>query len=81
MLFKSLDFPKFLGVLVVVAGAGYLFDSLGVILIAGYDPTIATFTFLGEVLLIFWLGRRALKGFPSDKERTVGRVRSRAGRA
>jgi Domain of unknown function (DUF4386) len=68
LLYKSMDFPKFLGVLVAVAGAGYLFDSLGVILIADYSATVATFTFVGEALLIFWLGWRGLKGFPSDTE-------------
>lgn len=69
LLFKSMDFPRFLGILVVVAGGGYVLDSLGVILIADFDPTIATFTFVGEVLLIFWLGGRALRGFPSDQDR------------
>lgn len=68
LLYKSMDFPKFLGVLVAVAGGGYLFDSLGVILVADYVATVATFTFVGEALLIFWLGWRALKGFPSDGE-------------
>lgn len=63
LLYKSADFPKFLGLLVVVAGAGYVFDSFGVILIADYAPTVATFTFIGEALLIFWLGWRALRGF------------------
>jgi Domain of unknown function (DUF4386) len=69
LLFKSVDFPRFLGILVAVAGGGYLFDSLGVILVADYAPTVATFTFIGEALLIFWLGWRALRGFPSDRER------------
>lgn len=68
LLFKSVDFPKFLGILVIVAGGGYVFDSLGIILIADYDLTVAAFTFIGEALLIFWLGWRAIKGFPSDPD-------------
>jgi hypothetical protein len=56
LLFKSIDFPKFLGILVAIAGGGYLFDSFGVILIADYAPIVAAFTFIGEVLLILWLG-------------------------
>lgn len=48
-------FPKFLGLLVALAGLGYLIDSLGSLLFAGYSWEIAMFTFLGEVLLIIWL--------------------------
>ena len=47
--------PKILGVLVVIAGAGYLIDSFGKLLSSNYDANIAIFTFIGEVLLIFWL--------------------------
>jgi Domain of unknown function (DUF4386) len=70
LLFRSVDFPGFLGVLVVIAGAGYLFDSFGTILVPDYALTIATFTFVGEALLIFWLFWRAIKGFPSESART-----------
>ncbi len=52
LLFKSVEFPKFLGVLVLVAGGGYVFDSFGVILIAEYAPTVATFTFIGQAHLL-----------------------------
>jgi hypothetical protein len=47
--------PWPLAALVVVAGGGYLVDSAGTILIAGYGLSISTFTFIGEALLIFWL--------------------------
>jgi hypothetical protein len=46
---------KILGVLLLIAGAGYLIDSFGKILIVDYSIEIAAFTFLGEVVLIFWL--------------------------
>ncbi|MGH8870798.1 MAG: DUF4386 domain-containing protein [Acidimicrobiia bacterium] len=69
LLFKSEDFSKVLGVLVIIAGGGYLFDSFGTILVADYGLTIAMFTFVGEALLIFWLLWRAIRGFPSDSER------------
>ena len=65
LLFKSTDFPKFLGVLVLIAGGGYLFDSFGTILDPDYTLSIGTFTFVGEALLIVWLLLRAIKGFPS----------------
>jgi hypothetical protein len=37
------------------AALGYLIDSLGKILLPDYNLTIAAFTFIGEVLLLFWL--------------------------
>jgi hypothetical protein len=54
--------PRLLAALVVLAGAGYLADSIGTILIADYGLTISTFTFVGEALLIFWLFWRAARG-------------------
>jgi hypothetical protein len=54
--------PRLLAALVVVAGVGYLADSIGTIFVAGYAPTIATFTFVGEALLIVWLFWRAARG-------------------
>jgi len=66
LLFRSVDFPGFLGVLVVIAGVGYLFDSFGTILVPDYALTVSTGTFVGEALLIFWLFWRAIKGFPSE---------------
>lgn len=68
LLFKSAHFPRFLGVLVVVAGCGYLADSFGTILVPDYALSIGAFTFVGEALLIFWLFWRAVKGFPSESD-------------
>lgn len=53
--FRSGFVPRWLGVLVVVAGIGYLVDGIGTILVSGYVPTISTVTFVGEVALIGWL--------------------------
>ena len=66
LLFRSADFPRFLGGLVVLAGIGYLADSLGRILVPGYALTISTFTFVGEALLILWLFRLAIRGSRSS---------------
>lgn len=49
------------GYLVILAGLGYLADGLGDILIPGYDMTISMLTFIGEVILIFWLLIRGRK--------------------
>jgi hypothetical protein len=53
--FRSGCVPRALGVLVAVAGAGYLVDSFGWILLADHTVRIAAFTFLGEALLMIWL--------------------------
>jgi len=53
--------PKLLGVLLVVAGAGYVFDSVATVVLASPPASVATVTFLGEFLLALWLlarGRR-----------------------
>lgn len=63
LVFQSKYFPKFLGVLVVVAGLGYLMDSFGKLFLPNYKMTIVMFTFAGEVLLMFWLFWRGFKGF------------------
>jgi len=67
LLFRSVDFPRFLGALVVVAGTGYLADSFGRILVPGYTLTISTFTFVGEALLIVWLFKLAIRGSRSPE--------------
>jgi len=68
LVFKSGYFPKFLGILVMIAGLGYLIDNLGKLLSANYTVSIAMFTFIGEVLLIFWLLWRGVKGFDKEME-------------
>jgi hypothetical protein len=79
LLYRSVDFPRFLGGLVVLSGAGYLADSFGRILVPGYTLTSSTFTFVGEALLIVWLFRLAIKGTrSSESERPVVEVPVRA---
>ncbi len=63
LLFRSADFPRFLGVLVVIAGGGYLADSFTRILVPDFAFTFSVYTFVGEALLIVWLFYRAIKGF------------------
>ena len=47
--------PQWLGVLLLIAGLGYLVDSFGRFLVADYSFSVSAFTFVGEVVLIFWL--------------------------
>jgi hypothetical protein len=59
--------PRLLAALVVLAGVGYLADSIGTIFVADDRLTISTFTFVGEALLIFWLFWRAARGLRSSE--------------
>ena len=70
LIYKSDYFPRFLGLLVSIAGLGYTIDSSGNILSANYNISIAMFTFIGEVLLIFWLILRGIKGFNNKGEKS-----------
>jgi hypothetical protein len=47
--------PRLIGVLVAIAGLGYLIDSLASLLSAAYAFELASFTFVGEVVLMIWL--------------------------
>ena len=73
--------PRMLAVLVVVAGAGYLADSIGTMLIADYGLTVSTFTFVGEALLIFWLFWRAARGSRSSATSVITADRASAAAA
>lgn len=55
VVFKSGFMPKWLGALVGIAGIGYIIDAFRYFLLANYNISIAMFTFIGEVILIFWL--------------------------
>lgn len=50
-----------LGVLLIIAGLGYIVDGFGTLLVLDYSLDLATFTFIGEVVLIFWLLIRGRK--------------------
>lgn len=62
--------PRILAVLLAVAGFGYAFDSVAAVVVGPGAPTIAQFTFLGEVVLAVWLIRwsRRLARAPMDRQ-------------
>ncbi len=61
--FKSGFVPKVLGILLIVAGAGYLVDGAGTILLPGYSLNIIMYTFIGEPFFMFWLLWKGVRGF------------------
>ena len=61
--FTSNLMPRWLGGLLMIAGMGYSIDSIGKLLIANYSLNLVMVTFIGEVVLIFWLLWRGIKGF------------------
>ena len=59
--YKSGYVPRLLGVLLAIAGLGYLVDSFGRVLSGGSGPDISAFTGIAEFLFALWLviwGRR-----------------------
>jgi hypothetical protein len=50
--------PSWLGVLVIIAGAGYGLDSIVATLVSDPAIEVSAITFIGEVLLAVWLVMR-----------------------
>ncbi len=73
LVYKSVQFPRILGALVVIAGAGYVADTFTRILIPDFTFTFSLFTFVGEALLIVAFFYRAMRGF-ADEPTTIGRT-------
>ena len=65
--YRSGFMAKVFGILLVVAGLGYLADGFVLVLVPGPSVNIGRFTFVGEVAFIFWL---LIKG--SRKDFSVG---------
>ena len=74
LLFKSGYFPKILGILLIIAGSGYLIDSFARVLLSNYANyenilTLVVFipAFVGELSLCLWLIVRGAR-VPQTKE-------------
>ena len=55
LVFKSGFLPKIIGVLLMVACFGYLIDSFMFFFVPDFGVTFSEFTFVGEMLMVFWL--------------------------
>ena len=68
LVFRSGFLPRWLGVLLLIAGAGYLFDFFTSTLFPFAGVTVTTFTFVGELLLPLWLLIKGVAMAPERKE-------------
>jgi hypothetical protein len=55
LVFKAGFMPKILGALLIIAGLGYMFDSITGFLFPNFGVTVGQITFIGELLLALWL--------------------------
>ena len=55
LILKAGYMRKILGILILLAASGYLIDGFCKLLLTNYNISISKFTFIGEVILIFWL--------------------------
>jgi len=65
LVIKSGFIPRILGILLIIAGLGYLIDFFTFYLFPNFNVTFTPFTFWGELLLLLWL---MIKGVKDDKE-------------
>ena len=56
-----------LGILVIISGVGYIFDTIIKVIVPNTSITISVFTFIGEVLLIIWLPVNAINNAKKQK--------------
>jgi len=55
LVFRSDYIPKILGILLIIAGAGYLINALKPFLFPGINLDFTKFTFYGELIFMLWL--------------------------
>jgi hypothetical protein len=66
--YRSGFMAKVFGILLVIAGLGYIADGFVAVLVPGPSISIGQFTFVGEVALIFWLLIKGTRKDFSDAE-------------
>lgn len=65
--YRAAFMPRIFGILLVIAGLGYLVDGIGAVLVPGYALDVGRVTAVGEAALMFWL---LIKGSRKDFTRS-----------
>jgi Domain of unknown function (DUF4386) len=68
LVFRSGYIPRLLGLLLIIAGLGYLITTLKPYLFPNFNLDIARFTFYGELIFMLWLLIKGSRIKESDKE-------------
>ncbi len=68
LVFRSGYIPRILGVLLIIAGLGYMITTLKPYLFPNFNTDIARFTFFGELIFMLWLLIRSSRIKESNKE-------------
>lgn len=55
LVFKSDFLPRIIGILLIIAGFGYVIDSIALFLLPDLNIDFTQFTFIGELLFLLWL--------------------------
>ena len=67
LIIKSNFIPKLIGVLIIVAGFGYLVDSIALFLLPDLNLDFSQYTFIGELILLLWLLIKGVKNEQWEK--------------
>ena len=70
LVYRSGFAPRIIGVLLVLAGVGYLIDEISSVLVSGYSLEISRFSFVGEAVLVFWLLIKGVRLRGAETQRT-----------
>ncbi len=61
LVFKSKYIPKYMGVIIVISGLGYMTDALKPFLFPNFNSGFITVTFFGELIFMVWLLIKGLR--------------------
>lgn len=61
LMLKAGYMHRILGILLIIASLGYIIDGFGRLASSNYNISISIYTFIGEIVLIFWLLIRGRK--------------------
>jgi hypothetical protein len=76
--YKSGYVPKLIGILLTIAGFGYVFDTIARVLVRGSSSDVSAITGMGEFVFALWLvirGRRIARNISGSHDCSIGATR------